>query len=83
MALGGSSPGSGHVGPFFMPISIRLDVTDAVHSWLAGSTPNLGLAVVPVSDRSIDEGYQTRFQVYASESGRTEFTPELILEVQP
>jgi hypothetical protein len=67
------------------PIEYQLDVTDAVRSWLAGRATNHGLAIVPVPDRSIDDGAFTRFQVYASESPRREFTPKLTLhlEAQP
>lgn len=65
------------------PVDYRLDVTDAVQAWLDGRAPNFGLAIAPVSDRTIDDGATTRFQIYASESSRTAATPRLTLHVQP
>ncbi|MEO6809939.1 MAG: DNRLRE domain-containing protein, partial [Isosphaeraceae bacterium] len=65
------------------PVDYEIDVTPLVRAWLDGSRPNLGLAIAPVSDRSIDDGNSTRFQVYASEYPKVEFTPKLTVEVQP
>lgn len=65
------------------PLAYSLDVTDVVQSWLDGRSPNLGLAIVPVGDRSIDEGAYTRFQIYASEFAQARFTPKLTVEVLP
>ena len=46
--------GSDTVDP---PIEYQLDVTDLVRSWLDGGAPNHGLAIAPVIDPSVDEGY--------------------------
>lgn len=65
------------------PVEVRLDVTDLVRDWLAGRRPNHGLALVPVPDRSVDEGQYTRFQVYATESGRAPVQPKLTIRSRP
>ena len=72
--------GSDTVDP---PLEYQLNVTDVVRGWLAGSSANEGLAIAPVRDRSVDKGYITRFQIYASEHTRPEFTPKLTLQVRP
>lgn len=65
------------------PVEVRLDVTPAVRGWLSGRVPNHGLALVPVPDRTVDDGHHTRFQVYASESDRAEATPRLTVRFRP
>ncbi len=65
------------------PREYQIDVTDAVRGWLAGRLPNHGLAIVPVPDRSVDDGFFTRFQVYASESDRAKATPKLTVQWAP
>jgi hypothetical protein len=72
-------PGTDTVDP---PLEYKLDVTDAVRSWLEGGQPNHGLAIAPVIDLSVDEGFSTRFQVFGSEHNRTQYTPKLTLEVR-
>jgi hypothetical protein len=62
------------------PIPYSVDVTAPVRAWLAGKLPNHGLALVPISDRSIDDGAFTRFQVYASEYQEAKYTPKLTIE---
>jgi hypothetical protein len=64
------------------PIEYQLDVTDLVHSWLDGGAPNYGLAIAPVTDRSVDEGLSTRFQMYGSEHFRVQYTPKLTVQVR-
>lgn len=41
----------------------QFDVTDLVRTWLLGTTPDLGLAIAPVIDTSVDERLLMRFQV--------------------
>lgn len=65
------------------PVNYEIDITPLVRAWLDGKRPNLGLAIAPVSDRSIDEGHSTRFQIYASEYPKVGFTPKLTVKVQP
>jgi hypothetical protein len=72
--------GSDTVDP---PLEYRLDVTDAVRAWLEGRRPNHGVAVVPVPDRAVDEGYQTRFQFYGAKADRPQNAPKLTLELRP
>jgi serine/threonine protein kinase len=72
--------GSDTVDP---PIEYQLDVTDPVRSWLDGGAPNHGLAIAPVIDPSVDEGFLTRFQMYGPEHGRAQYTPKLTVQVQP
>jgi serine/threonine protein kinase len=64
------------------PIEYKLDVTDLVQSWLEGGVPNHGLAIAPVIDPIIDEGYQSRFQIYGSEYNQEQYTPKLTVQVQ-
>ena len=64
------------------PIEYQLDVTDLVRSWLDGGAPNHGLAIAPVIDPSVDEGVQTRFQVYGSEHSREQYTPKLTVQIR-
>jgi serine/threonine protein kinase len=63
------------------PLEYRLDVTDLVRSWLDGGAPNHGLAIAPVIDLGVDEGFFTRFQVYGSEYNRAQYTPKLTVQV--
>jgi hypothetical protein len=65
------------------PIEYQIDVTDLVRSWLDRGAPNHGLAIAPVIDPSVDDGILSRFQVYGSEHGQTQYTPKLTLQVQP
>jgi serine/threonine protein kinase len=64
------------------PIEYQLDVTHVVRSWLDGGAPNHGLAIAPVIDPGVDEGLQTRFQVYGSEHDRAQYTPKLTVQVR-
>jgi hypothetical protein len=72
--------GSDTVDP---PLEYQLDVTPLVRSWLAGTTPNHGLAIAPVIDRAIDDGHHSRFQLYGSEHNRVQYTPTLTLQTRP
>lgn len=65
------------------PVEARLDVTDAVRAWLRDPASNRGLALVPVPDRSIDEGYTTRMQLYASEERTGKLGPRLSVIARP
>jgi hypothetical protein len=71
--------GSDTVDP---PLEYQLDVTDLVRSWLDGGAPNYGLAIAPVIDPSVDEGLQSRFQVYGTEYSRAQYTPKLTVQVR-
>jgi lysophospholipase L1-like esterase len=71
--------GSDTVDP---PLEYRIDVTDMVRDWLTGKAPNHGLAIAPVIDRSVDEGLQTRFQLYGSEHERVQYTPKLAVQFE-
>ncbi len=64
------------------PTEYQLDVTDLVRSWLEGGAPNHGLAIAPVIDPSVDEGFMTRFQIYGSERSPEPYTPKLMVQVQ-
>jgi hypothetical protein len=64
------------------PIEYELDVTALVRQWLDGGAPNHGLAIAPVIDPGVDEGSQTRFQVYGSEHDRAQYTPKLTVQVR-
>jgi hypothetical protein len=63
------------------PIEYRFDVTETVRRWHGGMQENLGLAIVPIVDRAIDEGQFSRFQIYASEYRQADVTPKLVVEV--
>jgi len=63
------------------PVEYQLDVTALYRLWFPGSHPNHGLALVPVGDRKIDDGRHSRFQMYASEHERVQYTPTLVLAV--
>jgi hypothetical protein len=65
------------------PLEYRLDVTAMVRAWLAGEAPNEGLAIVPIADRTVDEGFHTRFQIYGSEYRRPQYTPRLTIDARP
>jgi hypothetical protein len=71
--------GSDTVDP---PLEYTIDVTDVVRDWLDGKLPNQGLALTPVADRAVDEGQQTRFQVYGSEHERVQYTPKLTVRFE-
>jgi hypothetical protein len=64
------------------PAEYKLDVTGLVQSWLDGEAPNNGMAISPVIDPSVDEGFLTRFQVYSSEHSQVQYTPKLMVQVQ-
>jgi hypothetical protein len=64
------------------PIEYQFDVTNLVRSWLDGSALNLGLAIAPVIDPSVDEGILSRFQVLSSEFTQVNYTPKLTLQVR-
>ena len=71
--------GSDTVDP---PLEYQLIVTDMVRAWLDGTAPNHGLAIVPLPDRAIDEGFHTRFQMYASEYQQVKYTPKLMVVLE-
>jgi lysophospholipase L1-like esterase len=71
--------GSDTVDP---PLEYTIDITDLVRDWLDGKLPNHGLAVAPVADRAVDDGQQTRFQVYGSEHERVQYTPKLTVRFE-
>jgi hypothetical protein len=64
------------------PIEYQLDVTDLMRAWQSGETPNVGVAVAPVIDPSVDEGILTRFQIYASEHSQVQYTPKLTVQLE-
>jgi hypothetical protein len=64
------------------PAEYKLDVTDLVRSWLSGQVPNNGMAIAPVIDPSVDEGFLTRFQVYGSEHSQAQYTPKLTVQTE-
>ncbi len=72
--------GSDTVDP---PLEYQIDVTGLVRAWLAGDTANYGLALAPVTDRTVDDGLQTRFQIYASEHPEAKYTPKLTILLEP
>jgi serine/threonine protein kinase len=73
------SPGDGmELNP---PLEYHIDATAVTQAWLDGAVNN-GLALAPVNDRTIDEGWQARFQVYASEHPRTAHTPKLTITLK-
>jgi len=63
------------------PLEYRIDVTDMVKGWVSGKSPNYGMAIAPVIDRSVDDGHWTRFQVIASERQPVRYTPKLAIEL--
>jgi serine/threonine-protein kinase len=63
------------------PIPYRLDITRAVQHWVNDPSSNCGLALLPVDDRAVDDGNQSRFQVHASEHHRVQYTPALSIEM--
>jgi serine/threonine protein kinase len=71
--------GSDTVDP---PTEYQFDVTDLVKSWLDGRAPNLGLAIAPVIDPSVDAGVLSRFQIFSSEHSHVNQTPKLTLQVR-
>ena len=62
------------------PLEYQLDVTDLVRAWLAGETPNNGLAIAPVIDPTVDEGILARFQVFGVQHANVKSTPKLTVE---
>ncbi len=72
--------GSDTVDP---PLEYQIDITDLVRAWLAGESANHGLAIVPVADRTVDDGFSTRFQIYGSEHNQAKYTPKLTIRIQP
>jgi serine/threonine protein kinase len=64
------------------PAEYQFDVTDLAQSWLGGGTPNVGVAIAPVIDPSVDEGILSRFQIFSSEHTRVNQTPKLTLQVR-
>jgi len=61
------------------PHKYRVDITRLVQSWAKKEFPNFGLAIVPISDRSVDEGNHTRFQIYAGEFKTPEYRPKILI----
>src|SRR5262249_1254926 len=74
------APGTDTAEP---PIEYQLEVRAIVQAWLDGSQPNHGLALAGVIDRAIDNGYHSRFQIYASEHPRPQYTPKLVIQLKP
>jgi hypothetical protein len=66
----------------FPPIEYRLDITEAVRDWLSGERPNYGVAVMPLLDRSIDEGHYSRIQIIGAESKKAKYVPKLEIELR-
>ena len=64
------------------PLEYQLDVTDMVRAWLDGAAPNHGLAIVPLPDQAVDDGFHTRFQLYASEYNQAQYTPKLTVVLE-
>jgi hypothetical protein len=65
------------------PLEYRLDVTDLVRAWVSGDAPNLGLAIAPVIDPTVDEGVSSRFQVFGTAHGTKKYTPKLSVQTRP
>ncbi len=63
------------------PLEYSIDVTKSVAAWLSGQAKNHGLAIVPMVDRSVDDGQHTRIQLLASEYRDKEFSPKLTLRL--
>lgn len=61
------------------PVEYQVDVTSLYRLWFPGNHPNYGLALVPVADQKVDNGRQSRFQMYASEHEQVSYTPTLVL----
>ena len=62
------------------PIAYRINMTNQVRAWLKDPAANRGVGLAPQSDRSIDDGQYTRFQVYASEANQDNVRPRLVLK---
>jgi len=62
------------------PIAVQFDITPLVRDWLSGKQVNQGVAVVPTPNREVDEGFNTRFQIWASEAPK--HGPKLILQLR-
>ncbi|MGL4460969.1 MAG: hypothetical protein ACRC1K_02365, partial [Planctomycetia bacterium] len=54
-----------------------VDVTPLARDWLAKRRPNHGVALTPLVDRAVDDGNNTRFQIYASEDRAPARQPRL------
>lgn len=67
-------PGTDTVDP---PIEYQIDVTDLVRNWLEKKQENHGLALAGEATAAVDQGFQTRFQIYASEYDRPQYSPKL------
>ena len=52
-----------------------------VREWVSGKSPNYGVAIASIIDRSVDEGQWTRFQVIAAERDPVQYTPKLTIEI--
>ena len=63
------------------PLGYHFDIVPLVQAWIDGSAPNYGVAIVPVDDRAVDEGFQSRMQVTASEY-KIRQTPRLSVTVR-
>ncbi len=61
------------------PTAYNFDITEQLRSWMEGTEPNYGLALIPVADRAVDDGLQSRFQIYASEDPRSQCGPRLTM----
>jgi len=54
-----------------------------VRAWLVEDSANHGLAIASVADRTVDDGFSTRFQIYGSEHSQAKVTPKLTVRIQP
>jgi len=63
------------------PLEYKIEVTGMVREWVSGKSPNHGVAIASVIDRSVDEGQWTRFQVTSSERDPVQYTPKLSIEI--
>jgi serine/threonine protein kinase len=65
------------------PVKYDLDVTEIVRSWIEGNVANHGLAVMPIADRTVDNGSQSRFQVRRTTAKQQQYAPKLTIDVGP
>jgi tRNA A-37 threonylcarbamoyl transferase component Bud32 len=64
------------------PLEYQLDITDIVRGWLEKKLENNGVAIAGVPDRDIDQNQLTRFQIFASEYDRPQFSPKLHIRLK-
>lgn len=73
------APGTDTVDP---PLEYQIDVTDTVRAWLDKKLENNGIAIAGIPDKDIDQNQPTRFQVFASEYERPQFSPKLHIRLK-